>query len=304
MTDLMQRTADELKLKRTQVEGAIALLDAGYSVPFVARYRKDRTGGLDDAKIRALRARWEQLNELEKRRAIVLKAVTDAGKITPELQAKIENTTNRTELEDLYMPFRARRRLRSTAAKQKGLEGLSDLIWKQLSPDAAAQQPAAEKPADSGSTGVPPASGEQKAEGAPQPPVAEKPADSGSTGVPPVPGEQKAEGAPQPPVAEKPADSGSTGVPPASGEQKAEGAPQPPVAEKPADSGSTGVPPVPGELKVEAAPLPTAAEKPADSGSTGVPPVPGEQKAEGAPQPPVAEKPADSGSTGVPPVPG
>ncbi|MCY3020214.1 MAG: S1 RNA-binding domain-containing protein, partial [Planctomycetota bacterium] len=93
----------------------------------------------------------------------------------------------------------------------------------------------------SGSTGVPPVPGEQKAEGAPQPPVAEKPADSGRTGVPPVPGEQKGEAAPQQPVAEKPADSGSTGVPPVPGEQKAEGAPQPPeakAASQPAAAGS------------------------------------------------------------------
>ena len=129
--ELAQTVADELKLTRAQVDAVLALLKDEASVPFIARYRKALTGGLAESSIRAIAERFEQLDEFEKRRALVIKTVSEAGKMTPELQTKIETISSRPELEDIYMSFRTRRRLRSAAAKQKGLEALAELIWKQ-----------------------------------------------------------------------------------------------------------------------------------------------------------------------------
>src|SRR5687768_4213138 len=121
MTDVIEKIASELKLSRSNVEGAAALLKDDASVSFIAHYRKDRVGGLDEPTLHAIRERLRSINELEQRRAAVLKAINEAGKMTPELQAKIESAPNKPELEDLYMSFRARRRTRSTAARAKGL---------------------------------------------------------------------------------------------------------------------------------------------------------------------------------------
>ncbi len=150
MTDLTSRIADDLKLNKAQVEATLGLLKDGAPALFIAHYRKDRTGGLDESKVRAIHERLEQLNEMEQRRATAIKTIKEAGKMTPELQAKLESTTNRAELEDLYMPYRSRRRVRSSAAKAKGLEPLADLIMKQHqtasapAADTAASTPAAE----------------------------------------------------------------------------------------------------------------------------------------------------------------
>ena len=131
MQDVISRIVDELKIERPKVEGAVALLKDDATVPFIARYRKERTGGLDEVKLVAIRDRLKYLSELEQRRELVLKSINEAGKLTPELKTAVENAATKVELEDLYMPYRARRRTRSTAAKQKGLEPLADLIWKQ-----------------------------------------------------------------------------------------------------------------------------------------------------------------------------
>jgi uncharacterized protein len=131
MTDVNEKIAEELKVSKSIVEEIAALLKEDASVSFMAHYRKDRTGGLDEAKLRAVRDRLRSINELEQRRATALKAISEAGKLTPELQAKIEGAANKPDLEDLYMSFRSRRRTRSTAARAKGLEPLADLICKQ-----------------------------------------------------------------------------------------------------------------------------------------------------------------------------
>ena len=128
--DLLKKVADELKLNLAQVEGVDALLKEGASVPFIARYRKERSHGLDETKIRAIKQRLQQCGELEQRRAVALKAIDESGLLTPELKTRLENAATKVELEDLYMPYRTRRRVRSAAARQKGLEGLADLIWK------------------------------------------------------------------------------------------------------------------------------------------------------------------------------
>jgi uncharacterized protein len=186
MTDVLQKIADEVKISRAQVEATVALLKDEATAPFIARYRKDRTGGLDEFRVRAVRDRWRQLNDIEQRRAAIVKAITDADKLTPELQAAIESAPTRAELEDIYMPFRSRRRIRSTAAKQKGLDGLADLIWRQLPPNSAAPVPAeppAQPPAE---PAAPPA-----AEAAPTPPAAEPTAVASA--ATPQPAEAKAE---------------------------------------------------------------------------------------------------------------
>ncbi|HEY3323556.1 MAG TPA: Tex-like N-terminal domain-containing protein [Planctomycetota bacterium] len=146
MTDVIRKIADDLRLKAPQVQTTVELLKQEAPAAFIARYRKDATGGLDEARIRTIHERFTQLTEMEQRRAQAIKAISAAGKMTPELQAKLDSTENRAELEDLYMPFRARRRARSTAAKQKGLDPLADLILKQHQKNAGTAVVAATAP--------------------------------------------------------------------------------------------------------------------------------------------------------------
>jgi len=170
MTDVIKKIAEQLRISQVHVEAAIALLKEGNPVPFIARYRKDRTGGLTDPKIRAINERFLHLSEMEQRRAAAIKAVNEANKMTPELQAKLESTSNRAELEDLYMPFRSRRRIRSTAAKAKGLEPLADLILNQHPP--LAEEPAATlavAATTDSAEGIPPAAPGAEAPGAEAP---------------------------------------------------------------------------------------------------------------------------------------
>ncbi|HLX61342.1 MAG TPA: Tex-like N-terminal domain-containing protein [Planctomycetota bacterium] len=129
----MKRTADLLKLEPKQVETVAALFKEGASIPFIARYRRDRTGELDEARLTQLKDKLDEFNDDETRRETALKAIRDTGKLTPELEEKIKNAATREELEDLYMAFRSRRRTRSNAAKHKGLEPLAELISKQES---------------------------------------------------------------------------------------------------------------------------------------------------------------------------
>ena len=135
MNDLIQKIAEEFRLKKYQVEATLTLLKEEATVPFIAHYRQDRTGGLDDGRIRAIRERWRYLDELEQRRALAINTIAAAGQMTPELKTKLENTPSRVELEDVFMPYRSRRRVRSSAARQKGLDGLADLIWQQVKPE-------------------------------------------------------------------------------------------------------------------------------------------------------------------------
>src|SRR3954465_10411291 len=112
MLDINDSLSHELKLPRKQIDGAVALLKEEASVPFIARYRKEVTGGLDEVQLTAIKDRLKYLTEFEERRALVLKSITESGKMTPELETAIKNAATKAELEDLYMPFRARRRTR------------------------------------------------------------------------------------------------------------------------------------------------------------------------------------------------
>ena len=132
---LSQIIAGELKARADQVDAAIRLLDEGNTVPFIARYRKEVTGGLDDTQLRTLESRLGYLRELEERRQSILKSIDDQGKLTPELATAINGTLNKTELEDLYLPYKQKRRTRGQIAIEAGLEPLAETLWNDASQD-------------------------------------------------------------------------------------------------------------------------------------------------------------------------
>lgn len=121
--------AAELKVRPAQVNAAVELLDGGATVPFIARYRKEATDGLDDTQLRDLEARLGYLRELEERRAAVLKSIEEQGKLTPELRAAVEAAPTKQELEDLYLPYKPRRRTKGMIAREAGLEPLADKLF-------------------------------------------------------------------------------------------------------------------------------------------------------------------------------
>jgi protein Tex len=131
--------AAELKVRPAQVNTAVELLDGGATVPFIARYRKEATDGLDDIQLRELEARLSYLRELEERRAAVLKSIDEQGKLTPELRAAIEAVPTKQELEDLYLPFKPKRRTKGMIAREAGIEPLADKLFADPSLDPAAE---------------------------------------------------------------------------------------------------------------------------------------------------------------------
>ena len=139
--DIAGVVAAELGVPRGAVERTLALFAGGATLPFVARYRKEQTGGLDEVKLAAVRDRAGQLEELVARKATVLAEIGRQGKLTPELEARIAKTLSPKELEDLYLPYRPRRRTRAQTARERGLEPLADEIWAQ--PAAASLRAAA-----------------------------------------------------------------------------------------------------------------------------------------------------------------
>ena len=133
--------AAELGVRPPQVQTAIDLLDGGATVPFIARYRKEATGGLDDAQLRELQMRLGYLRELHERRAAILKSIEEQGKLTPDLRAAIEAAPTKQELEDLYLPYKPKRRTKAQIAREFGVEPLADQLWADptLDPAQAAQ---------------------------------------------------------------------------------------------------------------------------------------------------------------------
>lgn len=134
--------AGELTVKPEQVLAAIQLLDEGSTVPFIARYRKEVTGGLDDTQLRTLDSRLSYLRELEDRKQTILKSIEEQGKLTTELSDKITQTLSKTELEDLYLPYKPKRRTRGQIAIEAGLEPLADDLWQNphLNPESEAEK--------------------------------------------------------------------------------------------------------------------------------------------------------------------
>lgn len=128
MTDITRTLSQELAARPEQVEAAIRLLDEGATVPFIARYRKEATGGLDDIQLRLLEERLVYLRDLNERRATVLKSIEEQGKLTPELQAEIVGAETKQRLEDLYLPFKPKRRTKAQIAREAGLEPLADAL--------------------------------------------------------------------------------------------------------------------------------------------------------------------------------
>src|ERR1039457_6042705 len=125
------------KLLNVPLKGALAvieLLDEGATVPFIARYRKEVTGNLDEVQIRDIQEKLEYFRELEDRRETVLASIQEQGKLTPELKAKIEAALEKTEIEDLYLPYKPNRRTKASMARDKGLEPLALYLWDQSDP--------------------------------------------------------------------------------------------------------------------------------------------------------------------------
>ncbi|WP_044245607.1 Tex family protein [Chondromyces apiculatus] len=140
--DPVPALAEELSLPRSGVAAVVRMLAEGATVPFISRYRKEATGGLDEVQIRAIEERRAYLIELEERRGAVLAEIQKQGKLTPELEKKIRACMAKAELEDLYLPYKPKRRTRAIIAKERGLEPLADRIWSQAlegSPEAEAQ---------------------------------------------------------------------------------------------------------------------------------------------------------------------
>ena len=132
--------ATQLDISQKFVEATLALLDEGCTIPFIARYRKERTGGLDEVQIAAISDRYEKLLDIQKRKETVIKTITDLDKMTPELQERINQCWDATEIEDIYLPYKPKRRTRAQVAREQGLEPLALLLMKQRErdPEAAA----------------------------------------------------------------------------------------------------------------------------------------------------------------------
>lgn len=129
MQKIIAQIAQEIRVRPNQVEAAVALLDGGATVPFIARYRKEVTDGLDDIQLRELEARLSYLRELRDRRLVVAKAIEEQGKLTPALRAAIEAAATKQELEDIYLPFKLKRRTKGQLAREAGLEPLADALF-------------------------------------------------------------------------------------------------------------------------------------------------------------------------------
>ncbi|MDB5385581.1 MAG: transcriptional accessory protein, partial [Planctomycetaceae bacterium] len=124
-----ERIAKELGLKPAQVENAVVLLDEGNTIPFITRYRKERTGHLDEEQLRSVQQLVTSLRQLKERALTILRLIESQGKLTPELRAEIESTDSTKRLEDLYLPYRPKKRSRASTARERGLEPLADRVW-------------------------------------------------------------------------------------------------------------------------------------------------------------------------------
>ncbi|MFT3993169.1 MAG: Tex family protein [Dysgonomonas sp.] len=123
--------ATTLNIKESQIEKTIGLLDSGATIPFISRYRKEVTGGLDEVQIGAIKEQYDKLNDLQKRKETILKSIEEQEKLTPDLKTRIVDCWNSSELEDIYLPYKPKRQTRAEIARKKGLEGLAKLIMAQ-----------------------------------------------------------------------------------------------------------------------------------------------------------------------------
>src|SRR5580700_4762684 len=130
---ILVHIAQTLNLPPRGINAVIELLDDGGTVPFIARYRKEATGNLDEVQIRAIEEKLAYFRDLVDRRATILASIDEQGKLTEELKARIESTLDKSELEDLYLPYKPKRRTKATIAREKGLEPLAQYLWAQRS---------------------------------------------------------------------------------------------------------------------------------------------------------------------------
>ncbi len=138
MNSISRRIADELGVREEQVNATVGLLDEGATVPFIARYRKEVTGSLDDGQLRTLEERLRYLRELEDRRGAILKSIDEQGKLTDELKAAIDGAETKNRLEDLYLPYKPKRRTKAQIAREAGLEPLADALFEDPNQDPQA----------------------------------------------------------------------------------------------------------------------------------------------------------------------
>ena len=142
MESIFQRIASELNVREQQVASTVQLLDDGATVPFIARYRKEVTDGLDDTQLRNLEERLRYLREMEERRTTILKSIAEQEKLTPELEKDIKEADTKTRLEDLYLPYKPKRRTKGQIAIEAGLAPLADALLADptLNPDTEAEK--------------------------------------------------------------------------------------------------------------------------------------------------------------------
>lgn len=131
----LQIIANTLGIRPKQIENTVELLNEGATIPFISRYRKEVTGSLDEVQVADIQTQYNKLNELEKRRDAILKSIDEQGKMTDDLRSRIEATYNMTELEDIYLPYKQKRKTRASVAREKGLEPLANELWSQKSND-------------------------------------------------------------------------------------------------------------------------------------------------------------------------
>ncbi|MDP3810402.1 MAG: Tex-like N-terminal domain-containing protein, partial [Hydrogenophaga sp.] len=146
MQNIVAKIAQEIRVGVHQVQAAVDLIDGGATVPFIARYRKEATGGLDDIQLRELAYRLDYLRELEARRETILKSIDEQGKLTPELRAAVMLAPTKQELEDLYLPFKQRRRTKGLIAREFGIEPLADKLFADPTLDPTAEAAAFTRP--------------------------------------------------------------------------------------------------------------------------------------------------------------
>ena len=132
MDKIFNKIAEELNIRESQVEATVKLIDEGNTIPFIARYRKEVTGNLSDETLRDLGERLNYLRNLEKRKEEIIRLIDEQGKLTDELTIKIASTMVLSELEDIYRPYKPKKRTRATIAKEKGLEPLANTIYLQV----------------------------------------------------------------------------------------------------------------------------------------------------------------------------
>src|SRR6059058_679726 len=138
MKPINLRVAEELGVREQQVAAAVSLLDGGATVPFIARYRKEATGSLDDAQLRTLEERLRYIRELEDRRTVILNSIREQGKLDAAVEAAVMAADSKGRLEDIYLPYRPKRRTKAEIAKEAGLEPLSELLLTQPQNDPQA----------------------------------------------------------------------------------------------------------------------------------------------------------------------